>query len=196
MDGIIFDCDGTLADTMPLHYESWMATLARFGLTLDEDRFYALGGWPSQRIAELLIAETGKTEDPARIARDKESRFRQLIHRVEPIEPVVAVAREHRGKLPLAVATGGIRPVCETILHEIEIFQWFDAIVTCEDVPTHKPEPEIFLEAARRLGVNPRHCTVYEDTDPGIEAAKRAGMAVVDVRMFYTPRRIVPPRSQ
>ena len=191
-DGIIFDCDGTLADTMPLHYEAWVATLARFNLDLSEDRFYALGGWPTRRIVELLLAESGLGHDPVQIADHKEAGFQQLLSCVRAIAPVVAVAREHRGRLPLAVATGGTRTVCENILRKIELLDWFDTVVTCEDVSTHKPEPDVFLEAARRLGLEPAHCVVYEDTDPGILAAERAGMQVVDVRKFHSPRRVLP----
>jgi beta-phosphoglucomutase family hydrolase len=188
--GIIFDCDGTLADTMPAHYEAWMAILNRYQLEMSEDRFYALGGWPTKKVAELLICESGRDIDVERLAREKETFFHDLLHRVRPIEPVVEAARRYRGKLPLAVATGAVRPICEKILHQIGIGGWFDAIVTSDDVARHKPAPDIFLEAARRLGVEPRDCRVYEDTDPGIDAARSAGMEYIDVRDLFTPRRV------
>ncbi|HEV3137136.1 MAG TPA: HAD-IA family hydrolase [Pirellulales bacterium] len=188
--GIIFDCDGTLADTMPAHYEAWMAILHRYQLEMSEDRFYALGGWPTKKVAELLVSESGRDIDVERLAREKESLFHDLLHRVRPIEPVVEAARRYRGQLPLAVATGAVRPICERILQHIGIGGWFDTIVSSEDVERHKPAPDIFFEAARRLGVEPRACRVYEDTDPGIEAARRAGMEFVDVRDLFTPRRV------
>ena len=191
MLAIIFDCDGTLADTMPVHYEAWVATLALYpGLELSEDRFYELGGWPTLNIAVLLKQETGLAFDPAALAHEKELEFERRLDHVRPIEPVVAVVREYRGKLPIAVATGGIRRICETIVRHIGLTGWFDAMVCAEDVPRHKPAPDIFLEAARRLGIAPEECRVYEDTDPGIEAARRAGMEPIDVRTLYTPRRI------
>jgi HAD superfamily hydrolase (TIGR01509 family) len=109
---------------------------------------------------------------------------------VQPIRPVLEVVHAHRGRLPLAVATGAVRPICQRILRQIELADAFDALVSAEDVQHHKPAPDIFLEAARRLGVGPERCRVYEDTDPGIEAARRAGMEPVDVRAFYTPRRV------
>jgi HAD superfamily hydrolase (TIGR01509 family) len=102
----------------------------------------------------------------------------------------VAVVRQHHQRLPLAVATGATREVCLRILRAIGIHDCFQAIVSCEDVTRHKPAPDIFLEAARRLGVAPKECQVYEDTDPGVEAARRAGMQVVDVRTLHTPRRV------
>ena len=159
--GIIFDCDGTLADTMPLHYEAWMAVLDRYQLAMSEDRFYALGGWPTHRVAELLISESGRTIDAARLSREKESLFETMLHLVRPIEPVVEVARRHRGQLPMAVATGAVRPICEQILHQIGLPGWFDTIVSSEDVVHHKPAPDQFLEAARRLGVEPQHCRAH-----------------------------------
>jgi HAD superfamily hydrolase (TIGR01509 family) len=187
----IFDCDGTLADTMPVHFEAWSATLARYpGLALSEDRFYVLGGWPTLNIAELLKKESGLAYDPAALSREKELEFERRLEHVLPIEPVLTIVRECRGKMPIAVATGGIRRICTTILKHIGLTGWFDAMVCAEDVPRHKPAPDIFLEAARRLGVPPEQCRVYEDTDPGIEAAKRANMEWIDVRTFYTPRRI------
>jgi beta-phosphoglucomutase family hydrolase len=188
--GIIFDCDGTLADTMPAHYEAWMVVLDRYRLEMSEERFYALGGWPTKRVAELLVSESGRAVDVAQLSQEKEALFEQMLYLVRPIEPVVEVARRERGRLPLAVATGAVRPTCENILRQIGLPDWFDTIVSSEDVAAHKPAPGIFLEAARRLGVAPRNCRVYEDTDPGIEAARRAGMETVDVRNLHTPRRV------
>ena len=182
MDGLIFDCDGTLADTMPAHYLSWQDTLAPYGLLFPEARFWALGGWTAQAIVAQLAEEQGVDLDPARVAQEKDRSYARFLPEVRPIPAVVEVARRHRGRLPMAVATGGSRAFCHEILRRIEILDWFDAVVCAEDVPTCKPEPEIFLEAARLLGVDPTRCRVYEDTDPGIEAARRAGMSWVDVR--------------
>lgn len=189
---IIFDCDGTLADTMPAHYEAWMAILDSYGLEMSEDRFYALGGWPTKRVAELLIGEAGREGqiDVDKLSHEKEELFHRTLHLVQPIEPVIEVVRTHRGRLPIAVATGAVRPICEKILHQIGVPGWFNTIVSAEDVARHKPAPDVFLEAARRLGVEPAGCRVYEDTDPGIAAAQNAGMEFVDVRSLYTPRRV------
>lgn len=188
--GIIFDLDGTLADTMPSHYEAWSVILQRYGLEMSEDRFYALGGWPTQRVADLLIGESGRALDALQISHEKESLFTESLHLVQPIEHTTAVARKHRGTIPLAVATGATRDVCELILNQLGIYEWFDAVVSADEVERHKPNPDVFLEAARRLGVDPGSCVVYEDTDPGLEAARRAGMGHIDVRTFYTPRRV------
>jgi beta-phosphoglucomutase family hydrolase len=188
--GIIFDCDGTLVDSMPIHFLAWYKTMQRYGMELPEDRFYALGGMPSHRIIELLAAEQSVTVDAVHAAHEKEQAFLDLIHLLKPIEPVMAVAREHRGRKPIAVASGGFRRIIHHQLELVECINWFDAIVTAEDTQRHKPEPDVFLEAARRLGVNASECIVFEDADLGVEAAKRAGMKCIDVREFYQPIRI------
>ena len=179
---LIFDCDGTLADTMPSHYQAWVATLTPLGAIFTEEQFYAMGGWPTQRVAEWMVREHRMAVAADVITREKEVRFEQMLHMVEPVEAVMAIAQQGRGRRPMAVATGGMRRICEAILHHLGCIEWFDTIVCCEDVPRHKPAPDIFLEAARRLDVSPAECLVYEDADPGIEAAQAAGMAVIDVR--------------
>lgn len=180
--GIIFDCDGTLADTMPLHWRAWQVIAARHKFSLPEDRFYALGGVPSRDILRMLSAEQGVALDPLAVAREKEAEYLPLIAQVEPINSVVGVARRYYGKVPLAVATGGTRHVITQVLQHLGIAHLFDAIVTSEDVKNQKPAPDIFLEAARRIRVAPELCRAYEDTDLGLESIRAAGMEAVDVR--------------
>jgi HAD superfamily hydrolase (TIGR01509 family) len=190
IQALIFDCDGTLTDSMPVHYLAWRATLSRYGVALDEDRFYALGGMPTDKIVAMLAAEQGIPLDPVAIAQEKEADFLRSLHLIEPIAPVIGALHAHRGRLKLAVASGGWRNVVERQLRQIGIFDHFAAIVTAEDTERHKPEPDVFLEAARRLDIPAVACRVYEDSDLGIEAARRAGMTWVDVRLWYTPRRV------
>lgn len=193
--GLIFDCDGTLVDTMPAHLEAWLETLGTFGLTLDEDRFYAMGGWPTRTVAKVLFDEAGIAIDLNKVTLHKESLYLKRLTDVTLIEPIVSIARHYRGKIPMAVATGATRAVCERTLNIVGIRDWFDVLVTADDVTRHKPEPDIFLESARKIGIEPAHCRVYEDADPGIEAAKRAGMEYVDVRTLYRPRRVTPLKT-
>lgn len=181
---LIFDFDGTLADTMPTHFTAWEAALKVHGLTFSEERFYELGGWSTRRLAELLIEEAGSPLSPAQLVREKEAEFQRQAKRIQPIAPVVEIARQHRGVLPLAVATSGLRSIITPILNELNLADWFAAVVTADDVVHQKPAPDLFLEAARRLNVEPSCCRVYEDTDAGIEAARRAGMPFVDVRLL------------
>ena len=187
--GIIFDCDGTLADTMPLHWRAWQVISARHGLHFPEDRFYSFGGVPSRDILKLLSVEQGRPLDHLAVAHEKESEFLPLIAQVEPINAVVGVAREHHGKIPMAVASGGTRKVITQVLTHLGIVHLFQAIVTSEDVTKQKPAPDIFLEAARRIGVEPQFCRAYEDTDLGMEAIRSAGMHAVDVRHMLDGRK-------
>lgn len=188
--GLIFDCDGTLVDSMPLHFLAWHQTMLRYGLKLPEDRFYALGGMPSHRIIEMLAAEQSVVVDAKHAAIEKEQAFLERLHLLEPIDSVVEIARVHRGVKPISVASGGFRKIIHRQLEIIECLDWFDAIVTAEDTTRHKPEPDVFLEAARRMGVAPEQCLVFEDADLGVEAARRAGMPCIDIRTFYTAKRI------
>jgi beta-phosphoglucomutase family hydrolase len=181
--GLIFDCDGTLADTMPVHYVAWTAMLNRYGIPFPETRFYELGGVPTAQIIRILSKETGvAVTDVDRMVQEKESAFLENLHCVQPVEKVIAAAAEYRGKLPLAVASGGYRDTITRTLDALGIRDWFDAMVTAEDTVRHKPEPDVFLEAARRLAVSPTACVVFEDTDIGLLAARRAGMVAIDVR--------------
>ncbi len=187
MEALIFDCDGTLADTMPAHHRAWLDSLRPYGIPFPEERFYGLGGMPTMQIAELLLAEAGKSAvvDHEALARAKEEAFLAFIGEVRPISRVVDVARRRRAEtpaVPMAVASGGYRQIVDLTLRQIGVRDWFPVVVTAEDTARGKPEPDVFLEAARRLGVPPAICTVYEDTDFGIEAARRAGMRWIDVR--------------
>jgi HAD superfamily hydrolase (TIGR01509 family) len=179
---LIFDCDGTLADTMPAHYHAWVEILRPHGISFPEERFYAMGGMPTGKILEVLFAGSGKVPDVEALTKQKEDAFIAKAAEIRPIAKVVEVARKARGNTPMAVASGGHRHMVEMTLRRIGILDWFPVLVAAEDTEKHKPEPDVFLEAARRLGVPAEVCTVYEDTDLGIEAARRAGMRWVDVR--------------
>src|SRR2546430_3844131 len=146
IQGIIFDCDGTLADTMPLHWRAWQVIMARHRLKFQEERFYALGGVPSRDILKMLSREQGITLDHLAVATEKEVEYLPLIAQVEPINTVVGIARENHGKIPLAVASGGTLRVIEQVLTHLGIRQLFEVIVTSEDVVNQKPAPDIFLE--------------------------------------------------
>jgi beta-phosphoglucomutase-like phosphatase (HAD superfamily) len=185
---IIFDCDGTLVDSMPLHWRAWQVITRRHGLALSKDRFYSLGGIPSREILRILSTEQGVSLDTLAVAREKEIEYLPLIAQVEPINVVVGVARENYGKIPLAVASGGTQRVIKQMLEHLGIRDLFQTIVTSEDIVNQKPAPDIFLEAARRLGVPPHFCRAYEDTDLGMRAIRSAGMEAVDVRKLLVKR--------
>ncbi len=182
----IFDCDGTLADTMPLHYVAWRETLDGLGFpnVFPEEQFYAWGGVPAREIVERLNVIHGTEMDPESVAHSKEMLYRQQIPRVKPIEKVVAEARRFHGICPIAVASGGMRVLVQETLETIGISDLFEIVVGSEDVRDGKPAPEVFLTAAARLGVDPEGCVVYEDAPAGLEAARRAGMQAVNILNF------------
>jgi HAD superfamily hydrolase (TIGR01509 family) len=182
----IFDLDGTLIDTMPVHFRSWQAALRHEGLAgnLDEDYFYALGGVPSLQVAELLAARHGvPIPSAAHVAEHKENLFLRQLDEISPIDPVVEFARRVALTHPIAIATGGTPEVALPALRAAGLEDLFKVVVTPLDVAPGrgKPQPDMFLEAARRLGVAPEKCLVFEDAEPGVRAALAAGMQVVRV---------------
>ena len=182
IQALIFDCDGTLVDSMLAHYSAWREALVSQDIELDEQYFYRHSGTPSSRVIPMFAAEQGKEIDFQQALVDKEKHFLESIDLLKRIPHVVEIAESHRGKLKMAVASGGTRNLVHRQLRQIEVMDWFETIVTCEDTEYHKPDPHVFLEAASRLQVKPEHCRVYEDGEPGIEAARRAGMECIDIR--------------
>lgn len=183
-DAFIFDCDGTLADSMPAHFLAWTEAFHQAHPAIDfpEDYFYSLGGTPTAEVARINLARFPglATIAPVDLAHRKEQLFLEKIHAVRPVEPVVAFARQAKAQgKPVAVASGGDRPVVEAILAAIGLANFFPVIVTPRDVTRGKPAPDMFLLAAARLGVPPARCLVFEDAPPGIQAAQAAGMAWV-----------------
>ena len=174
--GYIFDCDGTIADTMPLHFVAWTKAMRDLGGVFPEDLFYSLGGTPAIVIVGMLNEKYGLSMDPAQTVRCKEDYYLQMIAEVKPIEPVLAIARKMHGLVPLSIASGGHREVVLATLRALGIESLFTAIVCAEDYVNGKPSPDPFLKAAVLMGVAADECVVFEDTAIGIAAAKAAGM--------------------
>jgi beta-phosphoglucomutase family hydrolase len=187
--GLIFDCDGTLVDTMPLHYLAWKKAMAAVGISISEERFYAFSGMPTVKIIQTLATEQNVTCDVEAAAHEKERLFLENIESLEPIHSVIEIVSREHGRRKMAVASGGWRSVILKSLGAVGIENMFDAIVGADEVEHGKPAPDIFLAAALRLGLQPDECLVYEDGDLGIQAAHAAGMEVIDVRPWYLPRR-------
>lgn len=183
--GYLFDLDGTLVDTMPAHYRAWDAAMRRFGLghRLDEDLFYSLGGVPTVKVAELLGRHYGLTVDAVEVMEVKERLYKDGLAEVTLIEPVADFARRVARAKPVAIVTGGTPDVAQPALRLAGLDSIFRIVITPRDVPEGrgKPAPDMFLLAARRMGVDPQHCLVFEDAEPGIRGAQAAGMAVVRV---------------
>ncbi len=183
--GYIFDLDGTLIDTMPLHFRAWEETVHALGgpAQLDEDYFYSLGGVPTQRVGELWAERYGLVFSAEAAARAKERRYLARLGELRLIEPVVAFARRVARTHPVSIATGGQPEVAHAALQAAGLRELFAIVVTPADVPPGrgKPQPDMFLLAAKRMGVAPAECLVFEDAEPGICAARAAGMIVVRV---------------
>ena len=181
--GYIFDLDGTLIDTMPLHYRAWDEAMRAVGLQcrLDEDLFYSLGGVPTLKVAELIAQHYGLTIDVHAVFEHKEALFLALGKDAKLIEPVVAFARRVAATHPVAIASGGPRDIVREMLRVTALAPLFNVVVTPEDVVHGKPAPDMFLLAAKKIGVPPAQCLVFEDAEPGMRAAEAAGMQWVRV---------------
>ena len=175
----IFDCDGTLADTMPLHYQAWVQAVTEQGNHFPEDLFYALGGVPAAGVVDYLNRRFGWSMPIEETAAHKEALFAKLIPQAKPIAPVIEFMEGVLGKAPMAVASGGMKALVLATLEALGIHAHFAAVVTYEDVVHPKPAPDTYLEAARLMGVEPFRCLVFEDTLLGIQAATAAGMQSV-----------------
>jgi HAD superfamily hydrolase (TIGR01509 family) len=182
-DAVIFDCDGTLVDSMPAHFEAWCEALAMHGAggIFKEDVFFAMGGRPTLDIVAELNDQYGLNLDPGAVALAKREAFLKRLSGVRLIDEVAEFALSLRGKVPMAIATGGTRMVIEKTLKSVGISDWFDEVVTADDVKEGKPAPEIFLKAAMLLGVRAHKCLALEDAPAGILAAQRAGMQVIAI---------------
>lgn len=175
----IFDCDGTLADNMPLHYQAWRRTLHDHGGDFPEEIFYQWGGIPTPEIVRRLNAMFKLSLKVEEITLSKEHYYRTMIPEVIPKSEVVSLVRAHHGKIPMAVASGGHRDLVERTLRAVGIIELFDAVIAAEDYQHGKPHPAPFLTAATRLNVAPEHCLAFEDTEVGATSARAAGMQCV-----------------
>jgi HAD superfamily hydrolase (TIGR01509 family) len=181
--GLIFDCDGTLVDSMPLHYQVWVTVLRRYGLEYAEARFYEWAGRPNDEIVFRLAVEQGQTVDAVAVAAERDACFHNLpAGALRPVTAVVDIARASYGQLPMAVATGSTKASAEASLRAIGILEWFDAVISSQEAGRPKPAPDVFLMAAERIGIAPAECVAFEDGDLGLQAARAAGMHAVDIR--------------
>lgn len=177
----LFDCDGTIADSMPLHYVAWKKALGEQGCEFPEDVFYSWGGMPTVKIVETLSEQQGLSMNAEEVAHRKELLYYELLPRLEAVPEVLEHIEMSHGKIPFAVVSGGNRESVTNSLRTLGLLEKFDTLVCSEDYTHGKPHPEPFLVAAERLGVQPEDCLVFEDTDMGIQAATAAGMASVKI---------------
>jgi HAD superfamily hydrolase (TIGR01509 family) len=177
----LFDCDGTIADSMPLHYIAWKTALGEWNCVFDEKLFYEWGGKPPVEIIADLNRMQGLSMPVEAVAKRKEKLYFELLPRLEPVAEVLEHIEAMHRRIPFAVVSGSNRESVVKSLTTIGLLEKFDLIVGSEDYARSKPAPDAFLTAAQRLGVDARDCLVFEDADIGIQAATAAGMATVKV---------------
>jgi beta-phosphoglucomutase family hydrolase len=185
--GLIFDLDGTLADTMPYHFNGWKTACQKFGAEIDTAFLRKHTGSPGWIIAGEIIKKCNLNGSVTidQIMDEKLNEFYKEQHLVKPILPVVEIVKKYYGMLPMAVGTGGHRDAVERTLAITDLRKYFNIVITANDVDNFKPHPETFLKCAEMMNVDPEDCEVFEDGDLGIEAAREAGMTVTDVRTWY-----------
>ena len=183
--GLIFDLDGTLADTMPIHYIAWKNAAASYGIDFTTGLFSQLAGIPLYPTVERLNQLFDKHIDPKEMGDIKEAEFEKNMHLTPEIKPVTDLVRKWHGKMPMAVGTGGSRRLSLKTLEIIGLQGYFDILVTSEEVANFKPFPDTFIRCAELMGVDRVDCEVFEDGILGLQAARSAGMMVVDVTRYY-----------
>ena len=182
---LIFDLDGTLADTMPVHFLAYKNILAEYGIHFTPELFAKLAGIPAVGTIEKLNEWFGTKMNAEEVGHFKEREYEKIMHKMKPIIPVVNLAKKYHGVLPMAVGTGGYRRLAWKTMDILGLDKYFDILVSTEDVARPKPFPDTFLKCAELMGVEPAICEVFEDAQLGIEAAKTAGMMATLVTDYY-----------
>jgi HAD superfamily hydrolase (TIGR01509 family) len=177
----LFDCDGTIADSMPLHYIAWKKALSEWGCEFGEDLFYRWGGKPVHEIIATLNQMRGLQMPVALVAERKEALYYEQLPNLKAVPEVLEQIEAYHGLFPLAVVSGSSRESVLNSLTTLRLVDKFDTIVGAEEYERSKPAPDGFLVAAARLSIPPEDCLVFEDTALGIQAATAAGMASVRV---------------
>lgn len=181
---LIFDLDGTLSDSLPVHMATWNTLGETFGFIFEDRIVHEMTGMPTIAFAERLVNENKLSITPEELVKLKQKAFWDSVGLIKPVELVVEIVKKYHGKLPMAVGTGASRRSALLQLDTLGLTDYFEAIVTADDVDNHKPHPDTFLVCAEIMGVAPEHCQVFEDGILGMEAARSAGMMITDVRPF------------
>ena len=182
---LIFDLDGTLANSIPVHIECWNLTCQTFNYHFPVEMMIKMTGMPTVVFAEYVKKDSGCSISVNDIMKLKKDNFHRLVHTIKPFEKMADFVKKHHGKIPMSVGTGGGRESSQLILEVIGMRNYFDILVSVDDVTRHKPEPDTFLKCAELMGIPPAFCQVFEDGEMGMKAATTAGMMVTDARQYY-----------
>lgn len=183
---LIFDLDGTLSDSLPVHIASWHVVCEKLNCTFDEHILVEMTGMPTISFAQRIKKDQNLLVDAEEIVKMKQYEFWRNIDQIRPNDAVINLMKSAYGKIPMAVGTGASRQSAILQMEELKIDHFFDVIVTADDVDRHKPDPTTFLKCAQLLNVEPQYCQVFEDGELGMFAAQKAGMLLTDVRPFVT----------
>lgn len=182
---LIFDLDGTLADTMPVHFWAYKNCLIEYGIDFTPELFATLAGIPAVGTIKKLNELFGTKMNAEEVGHFKEAEYEKIMHKMKPINPVVELVKKYHGKMPMAVGTGGYNRLAWKTMNILGLDKYFDILVSFDEVTNPKPHPETFLKCAERMGIEPVVCEVFEDGDLGIQAAKSAGMMATLVTDYY-----------
>ncbi len=182
---LIFDLDGTLADTMPVHFWAYKNILAAYGIDFTPALFATLAGIPAVGTIRKLNEIFGTKMNAEEVGHFKETEYEKIMHKMKPIVPVVELAKSYHGKLPMSIGTGGYHRLAWKTVNLLDLNKYFDILVSAEDVERPKPYPDTFLLCAEKMGVAPEYCQVFEDGEPGMKAARDAGMIATLVTDCY-----------
>ncbi|MGE5582390.1 MAG: HAD family hydrolase [Bacillota bacterium] len=180
--GLIFDIDGTLIDTMPIHFRAWQLVAKNYGFRYSEDMLYKYAGFPTTEIVLDFSREQKIDLNIEEVVKAKNDAYLSLSNGLKPIEPVLRLVEQYYGKLPMALGTGEYRDIAWNNIKIAGIDRYFKVVVTADDVVKPKPDPETFLKCAAEMNIPAEYCQVFEDGELGLEAARRAGMIATDVR--------------
>ena len=180
-DAFLFDCDGTIADSMPLHFEAWSVAVSEWGGQFPEALFYLWGGVPVRKVVERLNEKYRLSMPVDEILIRKEQLYYNFLPKLRPVESVLEHIYDQHGKIPFAVVSGSPRESIFKTLKTLNLLDYFPVIIGAEDYTQGKPHPEPFLNAAKNLNISPEKCLVFEDADLGIESARAAGMSWVKI---------------
>jgi beta-phosphoglucomutase family hydrolase len=183
--GLIFDLDGTIANTMPNHFKAWRHAVSPYGIDFNEELFLSLTGMSKVATINKLNELFGTKMNSQKVGASKDTYFNNLVNQTKEIEVVANVIRAYHKKLPMAIGTGSTTKGAKQTLEIIEMQQYFNIVITSEDVAQCKPHPETFLKCAELMQVNPKDCIVFEDGELGMRAARSAGMMVIDINKYF-----------
>jgi beta-phosphoglucomutase family hydrolase len=182
---LIFDLDGTLADTMPVHFLAYKNILVEYGIEFTPEIFATLAGVPAVQTIEKLNERFGTSMNAEKVGHFKEEEYEKIMHKMKPIEPIIELVKKYHGKMPMAVGTGGYHRLAWKTMNILGLDKYFDVLVSSNDITHPKPHPETFLKCAELLGVDPTDCEVFEDAELGIQAAEAGGMIATLVTDYY-----------